>query len=159
VVKHRPLAEKIWQRQRYASLVQECITNELVETCCEYSVVHMRLLYRCHVSFPIITVSLQGQQVSEATVINRIGPANFEPNDFVIFNRLGNVSVRRVSTGNVLGSADDDPFASIRVNVFAATYESGRPFEGPATVLLKEYLPGSWDVGLNELQIRASIEV
>jgi hypothetical protein len=102
---------------------------------------------------------LQGQRVSEETVIYRIGPANFEPNDFVIFNKLGNVSVRRVSTGNVLGSADDDSLASIRVNVFAATYESGRPFEGPATVLLKEYLPGSWDVGLNELQIRASIEV
>jgi hypothetical protein len=58
-----------------------------------------------------------------------------------------------------MGSVDVVDESLAKVNVHAATYESGQPFQGPSTVLLKEYLPGSWDVGLNELQILSSIEV
>ena len=86
------------------------------------------------------------------------GPANFAANDFVIFNRLGAMAVRNVTSGSV-ASGDQEDGPPTRVNVFAATYETGKPFQGPVTVLLKEFPPGSRGVGLNELRLLSILQV
>lgn len=90
------------------------------------------------------------------------GPANFQPNDFVIFNKIGALNVRNVTSGSVEASLDpsrQQEGPTTRVNVFAATYESGKPFQGPVTVILKEFLPGSRGVGLNELRLLSTVQV
>lgn len=103
---------------------------------------------------------MQPQTCSKQAIEAAIGPESFQPNDFVIFNKLGALRVRNVHSGSVLGSVDEaDEEALTRVNVFAATYESGRPFQGPVTVLLKEYLPGSRQVGLNDIRTCSALQV
>jgi hypothetical protein len=91
-----------------------------------------------------------------------VGPANFQPNDFVIFNKIGALNVRNVTCGSIQGAMDTSrqkEGPTTRVNVFAATYESGKPFQGPVTVVLKEFLPGSRGVGLNELNLLSTMQV
>ena len=103
---------------------------------------------------------LQAQTCTRATITQAVGPESFEPNDFVIFNKLGALRVRNVQAGSVPGASDEPEEGAVtRVNVFAATYESGRPFQGPVTVLLKEYLPGSRHVGLNDIRTLSALEV
>lgn len=98
------------------------------------------------------------ESVPASEVQRAVGPALFQANDFVIFQKLGSLNVRNIQAGAV-GTAPEDTGASTRVNVFAATYESGKPFQGPVTVLLKEFVPGSRGVGLNELRLLSLVNV
>ena len=98
------------------------------------------------------------ESVPASQIQQAVGPSTFQANDFVIFQKLGALNVRNVEAGSV-GSAPVDTGAATRVNVFAATYESGKPFQGPVTVLLKEFLPGSRGVGLNELRLLSLLRV
>lgn len=43
--------------------------------------------------------------------------------------------------------------------MYAATFESGKPFQGPVTVLLKEFTPSCRQIGLNELQLARQVKV
>jgi hypothetical protein len=95
------------------------------------------------------------------TIVDAIGTPTFQANDFVIVQMLGALNVRSVSEGTLgaeRGSGASDGNAT-RVNVFAATFESGKPFQGPVTVLLKEFVPCSRAVGLNELRLLSLLEV
>lgn len=94
------------------------------------------------------------------------GPANFFANDFVIFQRLASLNVRSFRPG-ALGSMDDregaqqggeEELPGGKLNIFAATYESGMPMQGPVTVLLKEFPPQSRQMGLNELKMHTHIQ-
>eukprot|EP00892_Ulva_mutabilis_P000217 jgi/Ulvmu1/10196/UM006_0152.1 len=88
-----------------------------------------------------------------------LGQPIFQANDFIIYNKLGTLNIRRVeqkSAKESLGASLDQPVVagpSPRVNIYAATYETGRPFQGPVTVLLKEFTPSCRQIGINELQL------
>ncbi|KAI8463726.1 MAG: hypothetical protein J3K34DRAFT_526774 [Monoraphidium minutum] len=77
---------------------------------------------------------------------------SFIPADFQVFKTLGQLAV---SAGGEEGAAaaaaaGGAPLAEQPVFVYIARYTSGMPFEGPATVLLKEYQAASASVAANE---------
>lgn len=72
------------------------------------------------------------------------------------------IQVEQKSPQESLGASLDQPVStgpSPRVNVYAATYESGKPFQGPTTVLLKEFTPNCRRIGVNELQLARVLKV
>lgn len=82
------------------------------------------------------------------------------PSDFVIFQRLGSLQVQQAVAGDIEGSwSDSEAPSTPAINAFAATFESGQPFQTPVTVLLKEFLPGSRAAGINELNLLSRIQV
>lgn len=95
-----------------------------------------------------------------------VGPPRFMANDFVIYDKLGSLNVRTVEQSSVQASLDETlrkgaSTATItqKVNIYSATYESGKPFQGPVTVLLKEYTPETRQIGSNELLIAHRLQV
>ena len=90
------------------------------------------------------------------------GPPNFFASDFVIFQKLASLSVRSFQTGIASleegVSSEQQEQSTAKINVFAATYESGQPMQGPVTVLLKEFPPQSRHMGLNELTMLTSVQ-
>ena len=73
--------------------------------------------------------------------------------NFVIFKELGTMVVKQSVAGDLTGAFRDDAPPVPSVVAYAATYESGMPFQGPVTLLLKEFLPGSTRAGVTELQV------
>lgn len=88
-------------------------------------------------------------------------------NDFVIFDKLGSLNVRTVEQSSIQASLDETlrkgastaTESTARVNIYSATYESGKPFQGPVSVLLKEYTPDTRQIGTNELVIADRLQV
>ena len=98
---------------------------------------------------------------SAAEIAKIVGAPTFMANDFVIFQQMGALNVQRVASGSLedaVGSSGTSSDA-ISVKVFAATLETGRPFQGPVTVMLKEYLPGSRRIGFNDLRLLSQMQV
>ncbi|KAK9863849.1 hypothetical protein WJX84_002840 [Apatococcus fuscideae] len=90
----------------------------------------------------------------EAQILYQVGDGGFSSSEFELLTELGRLSY-------VTEVQSDDPFKlrpetsqqRTAVIAFGARFFSGKPFQGPATVLLKEYLPGARAIGCNELQI------
>ena len=87
-------------------------------------------------------------------------------NDFVIYDKLGSLNVRTVEQSSIQASLDETlrkgastATVSQKVNIYSATFESGKPFQGPVTVLLKEYTPDTRQIGTNELVIADRLQV
>jgi hypothetical protein len=95
-----------------------------------------------------------------------VGDPRFQANDFVIYDKLGSLNIRVVEQSSIQAALDETlrketAMATIspKVNIYSATYESGKPFQGPVTVLLKEYTPDARHIGLNELIIADRLQV
>lgn len=95
-----------------------------------------------------------------------VGPPRFQANDFVIYDKLGSLNIRVVEQSSIQASLDETlrketatATVSPKVNIYSATYESGKPFQGPVTVLLKEYTPHARQIGVNELVITDRLQV
>jgi hypothetical protein len=57
-------------------------------------------------------------------------------------------------TSSSNGSSSDLAAPAPNIIVFAARYNSGLPYQGPVTVQLREYLPGSRRVAVNEMMVQ-----
>jgi len=96
-------------------------------------------------------------------VFSEVGPGGFEPYELELLSLLGSLKVRRVSRVTEVSLSTDGVGSTTQsvelpspseIMVFAAEYISGRPFEGPLLVQLREY-PGlaAEEIALQELRI------
>eukprot|EP00879_Flechtneria_rotunda_P017025 GHRR01017826.1.p1 GENE.GHRR01017826.1~~GHRR01017826.1.p1 ORF type:complete len:362 (+),score=123.37 GHRR01017826.1:758-1843(+) len=82
----------------------------------------------------------------------------FISQEFTIIKLLGKLGVQDAAAsptssldGGLPPALDD---GNTSVIVYAARYNSGLPYQGPVTVLLREYLPISRKVALNEMMVQ-----
>lgn len=98
-----------------------------------------------------------GSAAREAAVMAEVGPGGLLASDFQLSQRLARLSVQQVTADTsapnplMAGAATERETAAIVI--FAGRYFSGMPYEEPATVFLKEYLPGTRPVAVNELAV------
>ena len=96
--------------------------------------------------------------------IAALGPGGFSAPDFELNRKLGVLSATRIEEGELTMTADGvlsrARTSELRVSIicYAATYLSGKPFQGPTLTLLREYPPGSKSMGFNELRVAKRIQ-
>jgi hypothetical protein len=132
--------------------------------CFEPLIICVDVLSLSSSAFPVLGV--HGLFMQAPSPEETVGPPLFMANDFVIYDKLGSLNVRTVEESSVLASLDETlrkgtstVTLSQKVNIYSATYESGKPFQGPVTVLLKEYTPYTRQIGTNELLIADRLQV
>jgi serine/threonine protein kinase len=98
-----------------------------------------------------------GSAAREAAVMAEVGPGGLLASDFQLSQRLARLSVQQVtadaSAPNPLMAGSATEVETAAIVIFAGRYYSGMPYEDPATVFLKEYLPGTRPVAVNELAV------
>lgn len=96
-----------------------------------------------------------GSAAREAGVFAEVGPGGLLASDFQLIQQLARLSVQQVtpdaSAANPLMASAAQETAFAAIVIFAGQYYSGMPYEDPAPVFLKEYLPGARTVAVNEL--------
>ncbi|GBF87368.1 hypothetical protein Rsub_00079 [Raphidocelis subcapitata] len=75
----------------------------------------------------------------------------FTVTDFRVFKQLGQLGVASLDSSDPAGGEVQPVF------VYAARYESGLPFEGPATIMLKEYQAPSTGLAANEALVQGRL--
>eukprot|EP00884_Botryococcus_braunii_P022373 jgi/Botrbrau1/881/Bobra.0167s0006.1 len=89
-----------------------------------------------------------------ARLLADIGDGGFSAAEFELLNQLGRLSwVVENAKENPLQVKGATSPEQTAVVAFTGRYYSGRPFQEPVTVFLKEYLPGASSVAFNELQV------
>eukprot|EP00208_Stichococcus_sp_RCC1054_P009055 CAMPEP_0206150144 /NCGR_PEP_ID=MMETSP1473-20131121/38148_1 /ASSEMBLY_ACC=CAM_ASM_001109 /TAXON_ID=1461547 /ORGANISM="Stichococcus sp, Strain RCC1054" /LENGTH=502 /DNA_ID=CAMNT_0053547637 /DNA_START=817 /DNA_END=2325 /DNA_ORIENTATION=- len=97
-----------------------------------------------------------GSAAREAGVFAEVGPGGLQPSDFELVQQMARLSVQQVtsdaSAANALAAAASrEEVETSAIVIFASRYYSGMPYQDPAPVYLKEYLPGTRSVAVNEL--------
>lgn len=94
---------------------------------------------------------------TEERLVAALGPGGFIPQEFQLIRRFGTASIQTdtLSSSSSLGDATSSSSTSTKTTLlaYAARYQSGLPYEGPVTVLLKEYLPGCKAVACHEIEV------